>query len=302
LNKNRTYTIEANGDESSAAVSKLSDYVMLTKLKLNLIVVISSLLAYLIASNGQGSLQDLMLLSLGGFLVVSAANALNQVLEKDFDLLMVRTANRPLASGRMKTSEAVMFAGITCLVGISILAMFNPLTALLGMVSMVIYAFVYTPLKRYSTLSVAVGAVPGALPVLIGATAFDGRLTVMAVSLFIIQFLWQFPHFWAIGYIGFDDYKNAGFKLLPVRDNGQLDRNLGLSSTVYAMLILPIVAFLFFRFDASLTATTIVGLLSIIYVYLSYMFHIKFDRASALKVMFFSFLYLPLVLIAYWIF
>jgi heme o synthase len=299
LNKDKSYPLSTEVVEP-AIVSKLSDYVMLTKLKLNLIVVVSSLLGYLIASEGHGSLVHLGLLALGGFLVVSAANALNQVLEKDYDQLMARTANRPLATGRMKTSEAVMFAGLSCLVGVSILAMFNPLTALLGMFSMVLYSFVYTPLKRYSTLAVAVGAIPGALPVLIGASAFDGRLTMIAVCLFVIQFLWQFPHFWAIGFVGFDDYKRAGFKLLPMRD-GQIDRNLGLSSTMYAILILPVITFVYLRGGASLSATIALAVLSITYVLLSYRFHVQFDRSSALRVMFFSFLYLPLALIAYWL-
>jgi heme o synthase len=300
LNRDKSNIIATEIIASSEVSSKVADYVMLTKLKLNIIVVLSSILGYLIVSQGGGSLQNLVFLALGGFLVVCAANALNQVLEKDYDILMVRTSNRPLAAGRMKTSEAVMFAGLACLVGISILALFNPLTALLGMISMILYSFVYTPLKRYSTLAVAVGAIPGALPVLIGASAFEGRLTMTALCLFVIQFLWQFPHFWAIGFIGFEDYNRAGFKLLPMRDD-KLDRNLGLSSTMYAILILPIIAFLFFRCDISIIATVVVSILSIVYAVLSYRFHLSFDRTSALKVMFFSFFYLPLVLMAYWL-
>ena len=228
MNKQETYSTIAIASQEK--FSKVRDYILLVKLRLSLVVVVSSILGYMVVANGNGNWVDLLLLAAGGFLVTSAANALNQVLEKDFDILMTRTANRPVATGRMKASEAVMFAGLSCLLGIVVLATFNPLTALLGMLSLIIYAFVYTPLKRYSTLAVAVGAIPGALPVMIGATAFSGTLTLFAFCLFAIQFLWQFPHFWSIGYLGFDDYKKAGYKLLPER-MGQIDRNLGISST-----------------------------------------------------------------------
>ena len=274
---------------------------MLVKVRLSLVVVISSVLGYVIASDGNINFTDVILLISGGFLVTGAANALNQVLEKDFDILMTRTANRPVATGRMKSSEAVMFAGISCLVGICILATFNPITAFLGMLSLIIYSFVYTPLKRYSTLAVAVGAIPGALPVMIGATACDGSITLLAICLFIIQFLWQFPHFWSIGFLGFEDYNRAGYKLLPEED-GKINRNLGLSSIFYAAMIIPVATWVFLRMDAGLASTFSVILCTLVYIYFSYNFHKKFERTSALKLMFFSFFYLPLVLISYWLF
>lgn len=279
---------------------KLNDYAVLVKMKLSLVVVITSVLGYFIAANGFGTWSDLALLISGGFLVTGAANALNQVLEKEFDILMTRTSGRPVANGRMKSSEAVMFAGLACLTGISLLAMFNPVTALLGMLSLIIYAFVYTPLKRYSTLAVAVGAVPGALPVMIGATAFEGSISLLAVCLFVIQFLWQFPHFWSIGFLGYDDYQKAGYKLLP-ETNGNIDRNLGLSALFYGILILPVIFFMFIRLDMALFSTISVLVLSLGYIYLSYIFHKKFDKPSALKLMFYSFFYLPLVLVSYWL-
>ena len=273
---------------------------MLTKLKLSLVVVFSSILGYAIVAQSSVNWIQLLFLALGGFLVTAAANTLNQVLEKDYDILMSRTANRPLATGRMKTSEAVMFAGICCLIGISILSLFNPVTALLGMLSLIIYAFVYTPLKRYSTLAVAVGAVPGALPVMIGATAFEGNISFLALSLFIIQFLWQFPHFWAIGYLSFEDYQKAGYKLLPEQD-GMIARNLGMSATFYALMILPVVGSMFYLAEVSLFSSVLVAGLSVVYIALSYNFHHTFDRASALKLMFYSFFYLPFVLLSYWL-
>jgi protoheme IX farnesyltransferase len=281
-------------------MSKLSDYVMLTKFKLSLVVVISSLLGYLIVAGSDFNLTQFLILGFGGFLVTGAANALNQVLEKDYDVLMTRTANRPVATGRMKTSEGVMVAGISCLIGITLLATFNHLTALLGMISLILYAFVYTPLKRYSTLAVPVGAIPGALPVLIGTTAFSGTISLFAICLFMIQFLWQFPHFWSIGFVGYEDYQKAGYKLLPERD-GMIDRNLGLSSMFYALMILPLAASIFIRLDTSLGSFIFVSIMTFSYIFFAYNFHKKFDKASALKLMFFSFFYLPLVLLAYWL-
>ena len=281
-------------------LAKINDFVLLVKIRLSLVVVFSSLLGYVIAADGQGSFLQGIVLVVGGLLVTFAANALNQVLEKDFDILMLRTSNRPVATGRMKSSEAVMFAGICCLIGISMLALFNPITALLGMISLIIYGFVYTPLKRYSTSAVAVGAIPGALPVMIGFTAFEGTISLMAISLFVVQFLWQFPHFWSIGFLGYDDYMKAGYKLLPKGING-IDRNLGISSMFYACLIIPLIVFLYIRLDVSLISTLIVCFFTLVYIYQSYIFHKKFDRSSALGLMFYSFFYLPIILFTYWL-
>jgi len=298
LDNNKTYV----GTELNHNLwqTKLADYALLVKLKLSLVVVVSSVLGYLIVSDGNGLFIDIIKLVIGGFLVTGAANAINQVLEKDFDILMTRTANRPVATGRMKSSEAIMFAGISCLIGISILASFNPITAFLGMLSLIIYAFVYTPLKRYSTSAVAVGAMPGALPVLIGATAFDANISMYAFCLFIIQFLWQFPHFWSIGFVGFEDYKKAGYKLVP-SDGEKIDRNLGWSSMVYATLIIPVVLVLYVFGNVSVFSTILVIFLTLAYMFLSYNLQKNFDRAAALKLMFFSFFFLPSVLISYWL-
>lgn len=304
LDKNKEFAIPMSVEntlQTEISYSKSKDYLMLSKLKLSLVVVISSILGYVIASKGGAKFSDVSILFFGGLLVTAAANALNQVLEKDFDIQMTRTQDRPIASGRMKSSEGVMFAGITCILGISLLALFNPLTALLGMVSLVLYAFVYTPMKRYTTLSVAIGAIPGALPVLIGSTAFDGRITLLSFALFLIQFLWQFPHFWAIGFLGFDDYYKAGFKLLPT-EGDNIQRNLGLSAAIYATLIIPILVFIYAADISSMLATILALIITIVYIYLSVNFHLRFERTSARKLMFFSFFYLPVILLIYWIF
>lgn len=275
---------------------------MLVKLKLSLLVVFTSVMAYLIVAGSQANLIAVTLLGVGGFLVTAAANALNQVLEKDFDKNMARTADRPITTGRMTMSEAVMFAGLACLVGVSILAMFNPLTSLLGMLSLICYAFVYTPMKRYSTSAVAIGAIPGALPALIGCTAFEGTITLFGIGIFALQFLWQFPHFWAIGFLSFDDYSNAGYKLLPADDDGKVDRKLGLHASVYAVLMLPVIALMMYFGVGSVVANLIVLISSIIYLGFSVNFHLNFDRSSGLKLMFYSFVYLPIILAAYLVF
>ncbi|NNF35419.1 MAG: protoheme IX farnesyltransferase [Saprospiraceae bacterium] len=278
--------------------SKKDDYSMLIKLRLSIVVVFTSVLGYIIAAGAAFSWTQLILLISGGMLVTGAANALNQVFEKDFDVLMARTKERPIAAGRMKSSEAVMFAGISCLVGITILSSFNPLTGLLGMISLIIYSFVYTPLKRYSTIAVAVGAIPGALPVLIGYTAFGGEITILAIALFSIQFLWQFPHFWAIGFLAFDDYRNAGYKLLP-EVNGEIDKNIGLYAGLYAFLTIPVGIWCFMAGYGSISALIITLISSTLYALFCYNMYNKHNRKSALLLMFSSFFYLPVVLSGY---
>jgi heme o synthase len=257
-------------------------------------------MGYVIAAGPDISWTKMLYLALGGFLVTASANTLNQVLEREFDQFMQRTAERPLAAGRMKVSEAVLFAGLSCFVGIILLGLLNPLTSMLGMLSLIIYAFIYTPLKRYSTIAVAVGAVPGALPVMIGFAAFDNRVTFMAFALFVIQFLWQFPHFWSIGFLSFDDYKKAGYKLLP-EQNGLIDRSVGKVSAFYSLLIIPVVTILFSKGIADLYATVAVLVLTFIYFLLCMNLDRLFNRKAALGLMFFSFLYLPLVLLTYWL-
>jgi heme o synthase len=282
---------------SQATYSKLQDLSMLVKTRLSLTVVFTSLMGYIISAGLDFNGATLVLLFTGGFLITASANAINEVLEKEFDALMKRTAVRPLAAGRMKVSDAVLFAGLTCLVGVGLLSMINPLTSLLGMLSFVLYAFVYTPLKRYSTIAVAVGAIPGALPVLIGCTAHNGVLTTLSIGLFAIQFLWQFPHFWAIGFLAFEDYAKAGYKLLPTSDEGSIDRNVGLYSLIYTMLIIPVLAGLYMIGDIHISAFILSIILTLIYGYFSYVFYKTMERKTGLALMFSSFFFMPLVLL-----
>jgi len=286
--------------ESGLSLSKMDDLYLLFKFRLSLMVVVSSALAYAISIQGSFSLFHFCLLFLGGFAITAAANGINQVLEKDFDSMMERTKNRPLAAGRMKSSEAVLVSGLLLVVGVILLAMINPLTSFLGMASFILYAFVYTPLKRYSTLSVAVGAIPGALPVLIGSVAASSSLTILGLTLFMIQFLWQFPHFWAISYLSFEDYDKAGYKLLPKNSDGTIDKNLGAYSALYSLLILPTVAWAYYKgVDTNMLVLALLAIVTIIYTALGINLQIRPSRSAALKLMFGSFFYLPIVLILY---
>ncbi|MEO6039081.1 MAG: protoheme IX farnesyltransferase, partial [Saprospiraceae bacterium] len=176
----------------------ITDFGLLVKFKLTLLVLFSALMSYAIVANGDINWGAMLLLAMGGFLVTGAANALNQVLERDFDRLMPRTANRPVVTGRISVSTAVLWAGLMALGGITLLTVFNPLTGFIGTVSLMSYAFVYTPMKRSSPWAVVIGAIPGALPLIIGGVAYAGFITPMALMLFMLQFLWQFPHFWAV--------------------------------------------------------------------------------------------------------
>ena len=281
-----------------AVLQKVKDYQLLVKFRLTATVVFSSVVAFLIASSGAINWLAVVILAAGGFLVTGAANALNQVLEKDYDKLMKRTADRPLAAGRMKDSEAVLAAGLMSLVGILLLALFNPWTAFFGMVALLSYAFLYTPMKRISPIAVTIGAVPGALPTLIGCAAAEGTLTLLALSLFTLQFLWQFPHFWSIGWLGFDDYQKAGYKMVPTLD-GKQDPSIGLQSLLYALFLVPVAILPYYLGVSGLVSAILVVLLGLIYAGFAWNFYRKNDRKSALQLMFFSFFYIPVSLLAF---
>ncbi len=279
---------------------KIADYGLLIKFKLSLTVVFSAVMSYLIVGGSNVNFIGTLALFIGGMLVTGAANALNQVLEKDYDGLMERTKNRPVVTGRMSPSEAVLAAGLMCLVGITILGTFNALTAFLGMLSLVLYSFLYTPLKRFSSVAILIGTLPGALPVLIGAVAIQGSISSLAIVLFIIQVLWQLPHFFAIGWLGFDDYQKAGYKMLPVKDQ-KLDPKIGLLSFFTALPLILIGFAPLMISGINLIACVLVGLTGIVYSAFAWKFYINADRASALKLMFCSFFYLPIILFSYYI-
>jgi heme o synthase len=285
---------DIQGKEASTFLQKWDDVKLLTKFRLSLTVVFSSVMAYLIAAP-EISVSHLVLLGFGGSLVTGAASALNQVLERDFDKLMQRTANRPLPMGRMTVGTAVLIAGLMSLVGICLLAMLGPLAAFLGTASLILYAFVYTPMKRVSSFAVTVGAIPGALPMMIGAVAaMNDQLTWLAVTLFTIQFLWQFPHFWAIAWLSHNDYAKAGFRLLP--GNGERTSYVGLLSVVYAALLIPVCVLPYVLGHMSLMIMLPVQLVNIGFIWAAFVFYRQSDESSARRLLYASFLYLPLVL------
>jgi heme o synthase len=282
---------------AAAFKQKIDDYKLLVKHRLNLLVVFSAAMAYVTTAQGAISWKELLILSLGGFLVTGASNALNEVLEKDYDKQMKRTENRPLATGRMTTSEAVLAAGIMSLVGLMLLALFNPMTVLLGGLSLISYAFVYTPMKRVSPIAVLIGAFPGALPVMIGSVAVTGVITPLAMALFAIQFLWQFPHFWAIAWMADEDYKAAGFNLLPSVE-GKLDSSVGWNSFMYTLFMIPASVAPFALGKTGMVSAIVLGIAAIVFAYFAFQLYKKCTREAARQLMFCSFFYLPIAQIA----
>ncbi|MEL1239539.1 heme o synthase [Flavobacterium flavipallidum] len=204
--------------------SIFTDFKEITKAGLAISVLFSSIAGYLLGFNDEQPFQWLVLLMLciGGYCMVGASNAFNQVIEKDLDVLMDRTKNRPVPSGRMSSGLALVVASLLTVIGLVLLYMINPKTAMFGAISIFLYTCVYTPLKTITPLSVFVGAFPGAIPFMLGWVAATGDFGIEAGTLFLIQFFWQFPHFWAIGWFLYDDYAKAGFYMLPTgkQDNG----------------------------------------------------------------------------------
>ena len=280
----------------------MSDLSALVKFRLSATVVLSSVLAYLVAGQGMAvSWWPIVVLSLGGFLTTAAANILNEILEKDYDRMMARTQSRPLATGRLGTSEALLMAGMCSIGGITLLALFNPWTAFLGMVSLISYAFVYTPLKRVGPIAVIVGAIPGALPALIGSAAAESSITLLGITLFAIQFFWQLPHFYAIGYLGAEDYRKAGFQLVPEKEGRVDSAALGRDAVLACLALLPLSLGPYLLGVTTLVATVAVLLLSVIFLYCAIRFRARPERKTALGMMFYSFAYLPLAFLAYWV-
>ena len=270
------------------------DLGQLVKLRLSLMVVLTSVIAFFITSASEINWWIAALLATGGFLVAGAANAINQALEKDFDAVMERTKDRPVAAGRMKYSEAVLYGGIMAVLGLLMLGMISPIAALLGALAFISYAFVYTPMKRFSAVAVSIGALPGALPVLIGCVAAQGTITPLAIMLFGIQFLWQFPHFWAIGYLGFEDYKKAGFRLVP-ENNGTVASDLGRNSIIYTLILIPVSLSAWWIGQYQIWVAILLLMIGLGFVVYAVKFHRNPMRKTALGLMFSSLIYLPLV-------
>lgn len=281
--------------------SWLDDLSQLVKLRLNILVVFSAVFAALIASAGIGiSWATMLLLSIGGFLTTGASIIFNQILEKNYDAQMDRTADRPLPARRLTRNKAVLLAGVFSFIGIGLLASINLISAIIGTLALVSYAFLYTPLKRVTPFAVHMGAFPGALPVVIGVVAITGSITPLAVILFTIQFFWQFAHFWAIAWLSHDDYTRAGFKLLPSKNNAKT-REVGLHTILYTAVLIPTSIMLVLIPGIGIITMSLVTLVSLVYLYQAITFYRKPDNKRARQMMFGSFLYLPVVLIIMYI-
>jgi protoheme IX farnesyltransferase len=271
-------------------------FLQLLKLRLTAFVVISGGIGFLAGSKGETDWFALFALMLGSFLITGASGAVNQILEKDYDKLMKRTASRPLPTGVLNVRESAIFAFILTILGtLILLSTVGTKAAVLTLISMLLYAFVYTPLKRVSPFAVFIGAFPGAFPPFIGYVAAADAFSLEAGLLFLIQFLWQFPHFWAIAWLGDEDYKKAGFRLIP---NGEKNRNTAVQIVAYTAFLLPAsLAPWYLGYSGGISA--FVGIFSgILFVFLAYRLLQTMSNKAALRLMFGSFFYLPAVLLA----
>lgn len=284
-------------NRSFAAV--FDDLKQLTKFGLSLSVVFSAIAGYLLAVETI-QISTLILLAIGGYLMVGASNAFNQIIEKDTDKLMKRTQNRPLPAGRMSVNTAMIIAVVCTVFGIAILYIINPKTAMFGAISIFLYTSVYTPLKAHTPFSVFVGAIPGAIPFMLGWVAATGKFDIEPGMLFMIQFFWQFPHFWAIGWLQHDEYKKAGFNMLPT---GEKNKKATAQILLYTVWMIVVSVFPVFRITGSLYLSPVAAILILavgcFMLYFGIQLHKKQTDALARKLMLASVLYITLIQVIY---
>jgi protoheme IX farnesyltransferase len=295
-------------ENKAGVMSKMTDYAQFIKLRLASLVVFSAVIGYFIGVHRLGheaNWLQLTALILGGFLVTGSSNGFNQIIERERDKLMKRTQNRPLPTGRMSLTEAWIIAIVTGIAGIAILTIYNNLlSGILGASALLLYTVVYTPMKRFTPFAAFVGAFPGAIPPMLGCVAAadgfgSGELTTIlmpAVLLFAIQFMWQFPHFWAIAWVSHEDYKKAGFHLLP--SPGGRDKASAFQVVIYTIVLIPVsLAPLLFHMTG-LIASSIILACGIGFLLQAFKLYRDCEISSAQKLMFGSFIYLPAVQLA----
>ncbi len=277
---------------------KLKSYFELLKFRLSFLVAFSSGFGYILGNNGIVDWRQFIAFCIGGFLISGGSISINQILEKEYDKVMKRTMGRPLPTKRVTKSEATIYAVFLLITGFTmILVATNVLTFLISLFSMLMYCFVYTPLKRVGPIAVFVGAIPGALPPLLGWVAATGSISYEALIIFGIQFIWQFPHFWAIAWLADEDYKKAGFKLLP--SGGKKDMRTAINIMIYTLFLLPL-GLLPAKFGlAGINSAIIATVCGVLFLAQTFRLMRDNSRKSALKIMYGSFLYLPIVQIAY---
>jgi heme o synthase len=273
--------------------AKLADYSAFIKLRLSLLVVFSAAMGFFFGTTGPVDWTRFTFLMISGFLVTGASNGFNQVMEKDLDKLMTRTSDRPLPTERMKLYEGLLLSIVLGATGLLLLALFvNLKSCILGAFALLSYAFAYTPLKRITPFAVFVGAFPGAVPPMLGYTAATGNIDFTAWLLFAIQFIWQFPHFWAIAWVLDDDYKKAGFKMLP---SGGRDRASAFQTMVYTLGLIPL-GFLPYTFHKITLLTALLILLAgILFSLQALRLYRQGTVKAASQLMLGSFAYLPFV-------
>jgi protoheme IX farnesyltransferase len=287
-----------NLGDSTLAASKVKSYYELLKPRLSMLVAFSCAFGYGLASKGSIDWTVLSMLVIGGFLLSGASVCINQIIERDLDKIMTRTLSRPIPTARISVNEAIVFSIVCLLLSIVILWIFtNPLTVVLSLVSMVLYSFIYTPLKRVGPIAVFVGAIPGALPPLLGWIAMTGGITHEAMIIFGIQFIWQFPHFWAIAWVADDDYKKAGFKLLP--SGGGRDLNTAIQIMIYTMFLIPLGLLPAMFGITGMKSAIVASVCGVAFFAQTFSLMKTGSQKSAKRIMFGSFLYLPIVQIAY---
>lgn len=285
----------------------ISDFNKLVKLRLTLTVVFSASISFLIGATQQGDIiwYNWALLTFGGFLVTGAANGFNEIIEKDLDKLMKRTMDRPLPAGRMTTGQALILSLFMGIFGTLVLVNLNFIAGLISVFSIFLYAFVYTPLKQKSPIAVWVGAIPGALPPLIGyyaafksagfglayAEVSEQAIVITPLVLFAIQFFWQFPHFWAIAWVSDEDYKRAGFRLLPTTKKDKLS---AWFIFISALLMVPVGLLPMYFGIGGWVFTTVSVLGGLLFTWYGYQHLVKMEVSTAKKIMFTSFAYLPI--------
>ncbi|MGA0956478.1 MAG: heme o synthase [Flavobacteriaceae bacterium] len=279
--------------------SLFSKTLILIKHRLSLSVVFSSVCSYLIAFD-VFSLTTFLLLIIGGFFVVGSSNGLNQIIERRRDALMIRTSSRPLPSGLMTVNQALIICLFLSLLGLTMLYIINFRTAIFGLISMIIYLALYTPLKPITPLSVFFGAIPGAIPFMLGWVAVTDRFSIETGILFMIQFFWQFPHFWAIGWVSHDDYRNAGFKMLP---SGKRDNASAFQIVFYTIWMIIVTTLPYFNFTGELSIGVFSLSLILISGFLMLYQALKLmrykDKQNAIRLMYASIFYLSFIQIIF---
>ena len=289
------------GSKTIFAIQKLMENIKivfeLTKFRLSALVSFSAVFGFLLASN-EADLFKIFILFISGYLVSASSVINNQILVKDFDKLMDRTKNRPLPMGKISSKKSILISIIFMLVGLTLMGYFlNIYSAVISFLSLLLYSFIYTPLKRVGPIAVFVGAIPGALPPLIGWVANTNSISLEAVIIFSIQFIWQFPHFWAIAWLYDDDYKKVGFKLLP--SNGKKNLNTAINIMTYTLFLIPLGLLPTIFGITGIISGTIAVVCAILFLIQTIKLIKDYSRNSALRVMFGSFIYLPIVQISY---